>query len=212
MKKKRRRKLGTLGFTFVELMIAVAILGVCVAPIMSTFVVSSRMNMKGRQKEQAQTIAQNIVEGVKAFGIKNTVKVCQASNTGSFTLIPENLEGSTKIGHSVTKSVLSTSTISVAGYEYWIDTTFPAGETVTTKSGEYEIKLENILMGATYYDATITIIPDYTQEKVAAYVFEETFEQAGMSNLKYYDVVATVYLHDGTEQLAYYTGTFVDQD
>ena len=122
------------------------------------------------------------------------------------------MEGSTKIGHSVTKSVLSTSTISVEGYKYWIDATFPAGETVTTKSGEYEVKLENILMGATYYDAVITIIPDYTQEKVAAYVFEETFEQAGMSNLKYYDVVATVYLHGGTEQLAYYTGTFVDQD
>ncbi len=212
MKKKRRRKLGTLGFTFVELLIAVAILGVCVAPIMSTFVVSSRMNMKGRQKEQAQTIAQNIVEGVKAFGIEKTIKICRASNTASFTLIPENVDGGTKISHSVTKSVLVQSVIDVAGYEYWIDTTFPAGETVTTKSGEYEIRLENILMGATYYDAVITIIPDYTQEKVAAYVFEETFEQAGMSNLKYYDVVATVYLHEGTEQLAYYTGTFIDQD
>lgn len=215
LSKSKKKRLNSKGFTFVELLVAIAILGVCVAPIMSAFVVSSRMNLRGRRKEQALTVAQSIVEGVKAHGIVSTLNECKESNTDDFTVIPENGEG-TKISHTVTRSTLVESTINVAGYNFWIGQTFEAnaaGENnVVTKSNAYTFKLENILMGATYYDAVVTIDPNYDKEFVAAYVFEETFNSAGMSNLKYYNVVSTVMLHGETEVLATYDGTFVDQD
>ncbi len=210
-KKRKRRRLGQRGFTFVELLVAVAILGVCVAPIVSTFIVTARINLKGRQKEQALTVAQNIVEGVKAFGIEKTVEVCKSSNTSDFTLVPENAEGSTKISHTIVSSTYKSSTIDVGGYEYWDHETFAAGTTITTKSYEYTIKIENILLGYAYYDAVVTIKPNYDLQHVAGYVFEPTFSQAGMSNLKYYDVVCTVTMHGQSTTMATYDGTFVDQ-
>lgn|GEM_PF-6458314 len=209
-KKRKRRRLGQRGFTFVELLVAVAILGVCVAPIVSTFIVTARINLKGRQKEQALTVAQNIVEGVKAFGIEKTIKACDSSNTGDFKLLPENVEGSTKVSHTIVSSTLMTSVIDLSNYAYWNSETFANNTTVTVKSKSYTIKLENILLGYAYYDAKITITPNFARDHVAGYAFQETFEHYGKSNLKYYDIYTEVYLHGQTEVMASYDGSFVD--
>lgn len=57
------------GFSLVELLIAVIILAIIVIPLSRSFVVSARMNGNARRLQRATTVAQDIVEGLKAYNI-----------------------------------------------------------------------------------------------------------------------------------------------
>lgn len=57
------------GFSLVELLIAVIILAIIVIPFSRSFVVSARMNGNARRLQRATTVAQDIVEGLKAYNI-----------------------------------------------------------------------------------------------------------------------------------------------
>ncbi len=223
--KRKKIKNRTAGFTLAELVVAVAILAVATVPIMSALVVTSRLNLKGRRKEQALTVAQNVVEGAKAFGITALVTQCDATYTGDFTIIPEN-SGSTKISHSITKKDEQTYNVDITGYDLmngdligdaddsgYIESYEENSVIVNFTAIEYEFTIENILMGSTYYDAVVSVVPSTDKFYVVSYYYEKSFTEAGMSNLKYYDVEVNVTLHDDdTEVLATYTGSFLDQD
>lgn len=58
------------GFSLVELLIAVIILAIIVVPMLHGFVTSARMNGKARQAQRATTVAQDIMEGLKAYDIE----------------------------------------------------------------------------------------------------------------------------------------------
>lgn len=62
-----KRKDNNRGFTLVELIIAVAILAVIVMPLISNFIQSSKMNLKGRKSLNAMNLAQDIMEGMSAY-------------------------------------------------------------------------------------------------------------------------------------------------
>ncbi len=55
------------GFSLVELLIAVTILAIIVIPLLHLFVTSTRVNVKSRQMLRATTVAQDIMEGLKAY-------------------------------------------------------------------------------------------------------------------------------------------------
>lgn len=57
------------GFSLVELLIAVVVLAIIVVPFARSFVSSSRMNGNSRRLQRATTVAQDIVEGLKAYNI-----------------------------------------------------------------------------------------------------------------------------------------------
>ena len=70
----RKRQLNTsrgrtanAGFSLVELLIAVTILAIIVIPLLHMFVTSTRINVKSRQTLRATTVAQDIMEGLKAY-------------------------------------------------------------------------------------------------------------------------------------------------
>ncbi len=70
MKQTKSRKLNkNAGFSLVELLIAVTILAIIVIPLLHLFVTSTRMNVKSRQTLRATTVAQDIMEGLKAYDI-----------------------------------------------------------------------------------------------------------------------------------------------
>jgi prepilin-type N-terminal cleavage/methylation domain-containing protein len=209
MVEKNKRKKHTAGFTFVELIVAVAIMAVALTPIMSALVMSSRMNLKGRRKEQALTVAQNLMEGVKAFGITEVLLQCDESSS-TFRLIPDNSEG-TKISHKITKNETNEKEVDIDSYDLMNGTTIE-NVTITFEAKDYEIELENILMGSTYYDATITITPNLNTDYIVSYYYDDIFTKAGMSNLKYYDAQVEVKMHGETEVLSTYNGTFLDQN
>lgn len=66
MEKNKNRNAG---FSLVELLIAVIILAIIVIPFSRSFVVSARMNGNARRLQRATTVAQDIVEGLKAYNI-----------------------------------------------------------------------------------------------------------------------------------------------
>lgn len=69
MKNRRNNK----GFTLVELLIAVSILAIAVIPLMTNFVVSSKVNSKSKVTMNGTAVAQNIMEGINAYGVEQTI-------------------------------------------------------------------------------------------------------------------------------------------
>lgn len=67
---KRNKKTSDAGFSLVELLIAVTILAIIVIPLLHMFVTSTRINVKSRQTLRATTVAQDIMEGLKAYTLE----------------------------------------------------------------------------------------------------------------------------------------------
>lgn len=67
---KKRRKLSDSGFSLVELLIAVTILAIIVIPLLHMFLTSAKINVKSRQTLRATTVAQDIMEGLKAYTLE----------------------------------------------------------------------------------------------------------------------------------------------
>ena len=65
-----RQKGPNAGFSLVELLIAVTILAIIVIPLLHMFVTSSKINVKSRQMLRATTVAQDIMEGLKAYNLE----------------------------------------------------------------------------------------------------------------------------------------------
>ena len=69
MRGEERKLNKNAGFSLVELLIAVTILAIIVIPLLHMFVTTSRLNGKAKQKQRATTVAQNLIEGMKAYDI-----------------------------------------------------------------------------------------------------------------------------------------------
>lgn len=67
---KRCRETADAGFSLIELLIAVTILAIIVIPLLHMFVTSTRINVKARQTLRATTVAQDIMEGLKAYTLE----------------------------------------------------------------------------------------------------------------------------------------------
>ena len=59
------------GFSLVEILIAVAILVLCAVPLLKAFVTSAQTNARARQNLNATTLAENIMEEIKAAGVED---------------------------------------------------------------------------------------------------------------------------------------------
>lgn len=66
----RRQRSSNAGFSLVEILIAVTILAIIVIPLLHMFVTSTRINVKSRQMQRATTVAQDIMEGLKAYNLE----------------------------------------------------------------------------------------------------------------------------------------------
>lgn len=65
------------GMTLIELLVAIAMLGVVVSPFLKTFTISARQNNKARETFRATTVAQNLMEGLRAFSLE---EICTQVN------------------------------------------------------------------------------------------------------------------------------------
>ena len=69
MRQKTNKKNG--GFTLVEILIAITILGIIVVPFMHSFVTASRTNAKSKKLQNATALASNLMEEIKANSIED---------------------------------------------------------------------------------------------------------------------------------------------
>jgi len=89
------RKTDNKGFSLIELLIAIVILGIVVVPLMNSFLYSYRVNSRSRQVLEATTLAQNemeifenkTVEQLRGFNVYN------ASNTTGYQLSEDVSKG-----------------------------------------------------------------------------------------------------------------------
>lgn len=70
IKKRQAEVVSDSGFSLVELLIAVTVLAVLVVPMLHMFVTSARINAKSRQTLRAGSVAQDIMEGLKAYTLE----------------------------------------------------------------------------------------------------------------------------------------------
>lgn len=212
MKKDNKKK----GFTLIEVILAVAIISIAMIPLLGSFITASRLNVKGRQKEQAMTIAQNVMEGVKACGVENSYLWATGAGTG-YSVLPSNADGTALTVSGVeanTTGVYDLSDVTVAGGGTLGDEYKTSS--VTTKN--YTINIDGILMGKTKYDAVLVIKQDTAnKDYLAALAMEQKFKSqvGGLQVMKYYDVEIRVY-NDGVAKtddnhLALYAGTVISK-
>ena len=87
MKKKQNNR----GFTLVELIIAVAVLGIVISPLIANFIQSGRLNKRARVNLDATNMAQDIMEGASAYSAEEFIKLFQKGDTLSGSLLPNAL-------------------------------------------------------------------------------------------------------------------------
>lgn len=69
MRKRSKNK----GFTLIEVIIALAILAVALAPLTANFIVSSKMNLKSRKNLNAMNLAQDMMEGMRSYSASELI-------------------------------------------------------------------------------------------------------------------------------------------
>ncbi len=87
MKKTRK----TEGFTLVELIIAVAILGIVISPLVANFIQSAKINKKAKISLNATNMAQDILEGASSYSADEFIKMFESEATLVNKIIPSGL-------------------------------------------------------------------------------------------------------------------------
>lgn len=170
MKQIKERK--NSGFTLVELLIAITILGIIVGPFMHSFVTASRTNAKAQQIQNATLLATNLMEEVKSntvgdlafqfnypkrddntsrFDVMNTYTSAYelTMKDGALQNVTKYLEnGAANNRDYVTSSVL------YKDYQTNLEDEY---EFLGQSLGRYYFVMEGLKSGSTEYDALITL-------------------------------------------------------
>lgn len=90
MNRMKLRISNNCGMTLVELVVTMAVLGILIAPVMSMFVFSAKINNTASNEYKASMLAQSYMEEIKAMGEIDTQKYSYNSSTGKYEcLVPE---------------------------------------------------------------------------------------------------------------------------
>lgn len=79
------------GYTFIELLIAIAILGIVITPMFTLFSLSSISISNSGNHTLAANLCRNQIESLKALGYDSVLELCDHS--GNAFLLEENLPG-----------------------------------------------------------------------------------------------------------------------
>lgn len=92
-----RKRLDNRGLSLVELLIAVVILAIIVVPLLHAFVTSARINAKSKRELRETSVAQDIMEGLKAYNVEDLAYQFNYPNGGikeyslSFNIVNPNI-------------------------------------------------------------------------------------------------------------------------
>lgn len=192
------------GFTLVEVLIAITILALLTAPLLANLVTSSKINTKSKLVMNGTTVAQNIMEGITAYGVENTI--VQLENTTTLPLelafIPQSMQPE-NWGRAVV-SVDGTTNLPVyATDRYQDEDNSPLLQYSSLESGVFLDGTTTVNAGYTHkYSKVGADGKSYfvTDENTHAYMF-------WMKNVKYgskkYDVLLTIDANEyrGTDTL-----------
>lgn len=84
------------GFSLVELLIAITILAIIVIPLLNSFLSSHKLNVKSRQTLRATTMAQDIMEGLKAYNLEELKEQFNNPSEGFYVIDDSMIKGAIK--------------------------------------------------------------------------------------------------------------------
>lgn len=196
----KKRENNNKGFTLVEVLVACAILGIALAPILSSFVSVAKVNMTSRKKMTANTVAESVMESAKAFELRDFAYQCSAVQNpaakADFKIIAKDLVNNTAFSGSATEIVAGAVTTTPRA------TKDGSGKITFTPADDknYEFMIIGIPMGGTTYDAIVTFNYDSDKsEEEYSDVFgnvgkvEDKLSEFGIRTLKYYNITVKVY-------------------
>lgn len=149
----KRGKTNNAGFSLVELLIAVTILAIIVIPLLHMFVTSTRINVKSRQTLRATTVAQDIMEGLKAY----TLDEVRTQFTLPDGTISTDYFYPTEGFYIVNSSMIQDGVREIIELEPWLD---GDGNVITPNAPNNEIYyfgIKNLKMQGGEYDALIKL-------------------------------------------------------
>lgn len=176
-------KAANAGFSLVELLIAVTILAIIVIPLLHMFVTSTRINVKSRQTLRATTVAQDIMEGLKAYTL-DEVRTQFSLPDGS---ISSDYFYPTEGFYIVNSKMIQDGVREIKELEPWLD---DDGNVINDNDPDNEIYyfgIKNLKMQGGEYDALIKLdASTYTDAKAGSSGHDNAF------NGKYYADVQSV--------------------
>lgn len=128
------------GFSLVELICAVFILGIVCVPLVRSFVVSSNMSKRAVEISRATLAAQNIIETIDARPISN---FSQCSALDSFPQLKDEQKALMKEMFGSDDDVTLTTVTNAAG-------------TKIAEDGSFQLAVQGVKTGSTAYDALVT--------------------------------------------------------
>lgn len=157
------------GFSLVELLIAVIILAIIVVPLLHGFVTSARMNGKARQTQRAVTVAQDLMEGLKAYDIEELKEQFNHPENGFYVIESKLIKGS--IGEDTDR-----------------EQNDPAYRGDPDMPGVYYFTLEGVQIQGSEFDALIRIDArnyeqDPTKDVGIAYGHDNAFNGTDLASL-----------------------------
>ena len=207
MKMQRKKaKLNNKGMSLVELIVAVAIISMISSIFYNCFVASARTNAKARIQHKATSLAQNIVEALKAEDINTILHQCcyplYVDGAGvtqrNFQLLPENLVGTDS---ELLVNVRNRGAFAGNPDDRYVRTR-DGGATVEYNQDydRYEILLRNLEMEETKFDAYVVIDGSAYSETVvgAGSSSGQTFNDAEVVQIPTMDVNYDGVISNGT--------------
>ncbi len=201
-RRKRNKDKKDRGFTLVEVLVAVAILGVAVAPILSSFVTVARVNSTSRKRLSATIVAESLMETVKATPLKEVATQCVFTEDG-FSLVAGDLEqGKTFVqgGGSAYELSKATGTLLEKASGYSVTKNGAEVTFVESADGYYYFFIRNISMGGSTYDAILTYDLDearsnqtFIDSEGVEIPVKDTLGALAVKTLRYYTVTIDVY-------------------
>ena len=196
-----KKKKSNRGFTLVEVLVAAAILSLVVTPILSSYVMIAKVNAQSRRKLSATSIANCVMESVKAFELADVAMQCNFPDIAGFHVVANSYDSvSETTGPSVTKDASNNLTFN-------------------TGSGTYSFKIEGVKMDGTTYDVYLTytlnewedVTTTDASNNPTTMPSKDILSAMDIRVLYYYDVDIQVYRGGmTTKPLATLTGTKAD--
>jgi Tfp pilus assembly protein PilV len=124
----------------VELLVAVTILAIIIIPLMHLFLTSSRLNIKSRKTLRATTVAQDIMEGLKAYDIEELKSQFNNPGDGFYVINDGIIKGG--VGEDTSREAAEVGTDAVSG---------------DPNPGYYCFTMKNITLQGSEYDARVMI-------------------------------------------------------
>lgn len=157
MKKRKEKRINDKGFTLVELLIAVAIIAIIVAPILDGIVTSMKVNKKSDELLNQTAIANSIMESMTNMSLEDAAVKLSNNSSSMNDFLPTDMYDA----DSERKEILTTIPGAAAPTPCVVETTNPDGSynyTFTKNASNlYTFGLKNIEYDGKDYDVRVTL-------------------------------------------------------